>query len=225
MTRRGAVVRSDDPSRLTAGGRAAVVAYGVRLIVDLRTPDEITEFPNPFAAPGPHGVVYRHLPFNPPDRAPAPPLDRLADEYTSMLDRSRTRVAAILRDIADAPPGCVLIHCVAGKDRTGLVAALLLELAGVPRDLVAEDYALTTEFLRARDEEWLARGPGSRREREEQYARYHARADVMREALAYLDATYGGPEAYLLGGGLTPDEITRLRARLVGRETDSPEGT
>src|SRR5262249_48368933 len=89
------------------------------------------------------------------------------------------------------------------------------ELAGVPRQTIAEDYALSTEYLRPYDEDWLANGPGERAEREAAYAKYYSRAEVMLEVLAYLDERYGSPEVYLLHAGVTPEEIARLRARLL----------
>ena len=103
-----------------------------------------------------------------------------------------------------------------GKDRTGLVSAILLELAGVERATIGADYALTAECLRPREEEWLANGPGDRAERERLLALYAPRAEVMIEVLDDLDRRYGGVEAYLLRAGVTPEDIARLRERLVG---------
>ena len=64
-----------------------------------------------------------------------------------MLELGRTRFAAIAQAIADAPPGGVLIHCEVGKDRTGLMTMLLLDLVGTPADVIAADYALTATGL------------------------------------------------------------------------------
>jgi protein-tyrosine phosphatase len=214
-TRWGAIVRSDTPWRLTAAGRESLVAHGVRTIVDLRLPKELATHPNPFAEPGDHGIAYVNLSLlELRDDRPST-FATAADDYKDLLERFRGRVAAILRAIADAPPGVVLVHCAAGKDRTGLVSALLLDLAGVPRETIAEDYALSSEYLRPYDEEWLANGPGERAEREAAYAKYYARAEVMLDVLAYLDERYGSPEAYLVQAGVAPEEIARLQARLL----------
>jgi protein-tyrosine phosphatase len=214
-TRWGAIARSDTPWRLTAAGRESLVAHGVRTIVDLRLPKELATHPNPFAEPGDHGIAYVNLSLlELRDDRPST-FATAADDYKDLLERFRGRVAAILRAIADAPPGVVLVHCAAGKDRTGLVSALLLDLAGVPRETIAEDYALSSEYLRPYDEEWLANGPGERAEREAAYAKYYARAEVMLDVLAYLDERYGSPEAYLLQVGVAPEEIARLRTRLL----------
>lgn len=214
-TRWGAIVRSDNLSQLTEGGCSAVIAYGVRSIVDLRTLQEIAEHPNPFARPGPHGLAYTNVSLIDPAADPPPDFTTLANDYKHLLDRFQPQVAAIMTAIAGAPAGGVLLHCMAGKDRTGVVSALLLELAGVLRETIAADYALTAECLRPREEAWLANGPGERADRERELAKYMPRAEVMLEVLEHLDRRYGGVEAYLLAAGVALEDISRLRARLL----------
>jgi protein tyrosine/serine phosphatase len=139
----------------------------------------------------------------------------LANDYKRILDSFAPAMAEIIQVIAGAPEGPVLIHCMAGKDRTGMVAAILLDLAGVARETIAEDYALTAERLRPLEREWLENGPGEREERAAQQARFEPRAEVMLEVLSHLDQRYGGVEPYLLRAGVTPEDIARIRARLV----------
>ncbi len=224
-TRWGAIIRSDSLFALADTGRAALVSCGVRTIIDLRRPDEIADRPNPFTAPGTHGIAYLNAPFEEVRADPLFPSLTLVAQYCRMLDRFASNVAAIMRSIAQAPTGGVLVHCEGGRDRTGLIAALLLDIAGVSRETIATDYALSAECLRPRDEEWLANGPGERAERERRYAEYRPRAEVMRDALAYLDDRYGGTEAYLLRAGVTPEELPRLRERLVGSAQHEPQRT
>jgi hypothetical protein len=135
------VVRSDSLAALTPAGRLALVEYGVRSMVDLRLPGEVAERPNPFARPGTHGIAYANVSFIDPAAAPPNPVSTLAEDYLQMLDRYRPGVAEAMAAIARAPEGAVVIHCAAGKDRTGLISALLLGLAGVPADTIAADYA------------------------------------------------------------------------------------
>jgi protein-tyrosine phosphatase len=220
QTRWGAVVRSDSLAALTPAGRADLAGYGVRAIVDLRLQSEIEEHPNPFAEPGDHGIAYTNVSMIDPAAGFPPDTYTLAENYLWMLDRFGGFVAEVLASIAQAPPGGVLIHCAAGKDRTGLVSALLLGLAGVPAETIAADYALTAEYLRPRDEEWLENGPGERAEREALVARFAPTAEVMREVLAKLTERHGGVEQYLLAVGVTRPDLDRLRARLV---TAGPE--
>ncbi len=216
QTRWGAVVRSDNLTPLTAAGQAALLAYGVRSIIDLRRPEEAQDHPNPFAEPGPHGIAYVNVPFEDPAVfAFTEEPESLTIVYVQMLDHYGPRVADVTTTVADARPGGVLVHCMGGKDRTGLVCALLLDLAGVDRETVAADYAVTRENLRERDDEYVRNGPGERAERERVVAKYSARAEVMLEVLAHVDDRYGDVERYLLQAGLTDERVARLRQRLV----------
>jgi protein-tyrosine phosphatase len=114
----------------------------------------------------------------------------------------------------------VLIHCAAGKDRTGLISALLLGLVGVPAETIAADYAMTAELLRPRDEEWLENGPGERAEREVMLAWFTPTAEVMLEVLEQLDERFGGVELYLRSTGLGQGDLDRLRDRLLAHQED-----
>lgn len=190
-TRWHAIVRADNLASLTEAGRAALVAYGIRSIIDLRRPHEVDQSPNPFAHGGPHGIAYANISFGDPAVAP-PSRGSLADRYQRALVLFPHRIAAIMRAIAYVPEGGVVLHCNGGKDRTGMIAALLLDLVGVARATIAADYALSAECLRARDEAWLAQGPGERAERERQLAADRPRAEVMQAVLKYLDDRYGG---------------------------------
>jgi protein-tyrosine phosphatase len=214
-TRWGAVVRSDSPAALTAAGRAALADHGVRAIVDLRLADEIARDPNPFAEPGDHGITDRNMSVIDPAAGFPPDTYTLAENYLWMLDKFGGFVAEVMAAVAGAPDGGVLIHCAAGKDRTGLISALLLGLVRVPDDTIAADYAMTAELLRPRDEEWLENGPGERAEREAMLARFAPTAEVMTEVLARLAERHGGAEGYLGQAGLAPADLDRLRDRLL----------
>ena len=212
-------MRADTLALLTPAGQAALVAYGIRTILDLRLPEELVQAPNPFAQPGPHGITYTHVSFIDPALLPAdgasPVFATLAAEYAYLLDQFPQQVAAILRAIAYAPAGGVLVHCTAGKDRTGLICALLLDLVGVDRATIAADYALSTECLRPRDLTWLEHGPGERAARERELRKYSPRVEIMLEVLGDLDARYGGSREYLRAAGMLPDAFQALRARFL----------
>jgi protein-tyrosine phosphatase len=217
-TRWGTVVRSDCPAALTEAGRAALAGYGVRAIVDLRLPAELADDPNPFAEPGDHGIAYTNVSFIDPAAAPPDAVSTLAEDYLQMLDRYRQGVAEALAAIARAPDdGAVLVHCAAGKDRTGLISALLLGLVDVPAETIAADYAMTAELLRPRERQWLeGLDPEERAQREAMLARYAPTAEVMLAVLEGLGERHGGVEPYLRSTGLGQDDLDRLRERLVG---------
>ncbi|MEV4397226.1 tyrosine-protein phosphatase [Nonomuraea sp. NPDC049607] len=203
----GALVRGDRP-RSTAV--PALRAHGVRLVADLRLAAECRADPGP-AVPG-----RRHLPVLRDEDDVLEALDdTLPGIYRVILDRGARRFAAVLSAVAHAPAGGVLLHCHSGKDRTGLAVALALSLAGVSRQDIAADYAVTAVCLRL-DDHLAALDDDAVRDRS---LRLFAEvtADTMLAALAHLDGRHGGAEAYLLAGGLPPADRALIRARLVER--------
>jgi protein-tyrosine phosphatase len=222
VTRWGAIVRSDSLAALTPTGQRSVHAYGIRTIIDLRLPSEVEEAPNPFAASGDHGITYIHESFITVPREPDEPFTNLVNEYFSELGRHGSSIAKIIALIANARDGGVLIHCVGGRDRTGLITALLLSLVGVPLETVAADYALSSECLRPRDEDFLANGPGQREERERLLIQMKTHPEIMRETLTRLDEKYGSVTAYLRQAGVTEQELALLQARLIGHSSSLP---
>jgi protein-tyrosine phosphatase len=204
---------------LNQAGQQALIDYGIRSIVDLRKPDEVAMHPNPFAAPSARGIVYTNISLVDP-AALSPEFTTLANDYKNLLGHFQSAIGSIIGVIADAPDGGVLVHCMGGKDRTGIISALLLELTGVPRHVIGDDYALTAECLRSQDEVWLEHGPGDRAWRERELVKYAPLPEVMIEVLEYLDEQYDGVEWYLLAAGVTPEQVSRLRRRLMPGQLD-----
>jgi protein tyrosine/serine phosphatase len=134
------------------------------------------------------------------------------DYYIAILDHYRARVAGIMRAIAQAPAGGVLVHCTAGKDRTGIIVALLLTLAGVPAETVAEDYAVSDVYLRPRYEALMQKAQDEAERA--RLAAPKAPPERMLAVLAWLERQHGGVRPYLLHAGVTEAEIERIRARL-----------
>ncbi len=218
-TRRRALVRADDLCRLGPEGRAALVEYGVRTIIDLRSPSEVEAEPHPFA----HAVrrddapTYLSLPIDEPaDAAGRAAMDAGGSQeeaYRIGLETSRARIAAVVAAVARAPEGGVLVHCREGKDRTGVVVALLLALADVPNDSIAEDYAVSEPYLHLPEEE-LAGDAGDPLRSMWLRQRLKSSRRTMLGVLAYLRAKYGGVREYLLEAGVSERDLERVRARL-----------
>jgi protein-tyrosine phosphatase len=221
-TRFGAVVRADSIRRLTDDGWSALVAYGIRTVVDLRCHSELEADP---PRDLPLDVV--HVPVLPEpgtefwtgiDALSAPEVDavrRTRATYLEFLEQRPAEFGAAFRAIAQADGGAVLVHCVGGKDRTGLVCALLLRLVGVPLDAVADDYGLSEQNLAERTERWLA-AAANEEEREWRRRVSEAPREAIVEVLAALDERYGGAEAYLHAAGVDDASLSRLRRRLHG---------
>ena len=166
VTRRGALVRCESVDHLSPAGWEALRAYGVRTIIDLRNDDERGE-------PG-EGVETVHIPLDGLDDDPKfwgdwmhGPQFGTPLYYGPFVERFPERLDWVLDAIERAEPGGVLFHCVGGRDRTGLVATAALAVAGVPPELIADDYVRGAEKARTHDpmlEEFLAERGTSARE-------------------------------------------------------------
>ncbi|WP_160194679.1 tyrosine-protein phosphatase [Devosia riboflavina] len=207
------ILRGEALHPLTEDSRAELVDGNLSLVIDLRGPHETGIAAHPF---GDHpSVAYRNIVLFDalsPIAMAQQPFD-MAERYCEALDRCGARFAEVFRAVIEAKPGIVLFHCTAGKDRTGVVAAMLLATSGVSHEDIAADYALTAsaggliDHLRNRA---LAAGTDPRLV-ERMLA---SDAETMEAFLAYLDGAHGGIEAYLQKIGLTAIEITALRDRL-----------
>ena len=123
-----------------------------------------------------------------------------------MLDTYRANVAAAIAAVAKLPEGGVLIHCMGGKDRTGLIAALLLRLAGVPVPDIADDYGLSAENIKPLWQQWVE-DAGGETERELRRRFSASPAEAMVQVLEALERAHGSVEAYLRDAGVTQDEL------------------
>jgi len=139
--------------------------------------------------------------------------DHYAWSYVDFLERYRERFGEVFAAIANAE-GTVVVHCVAGKDRTGLVSALLLRLAGVDHATIGADYALTAENLRPRWQVWL-REARDDEERAKLEKLQQTPAGAMTRVVQEIERRYGDVASYLRAAGLTDEQVDRLRERLV----------
>ena len=221
----GAVLRGETVANLTAAGAQQLRAFGVRHVLDLREPDE-----RDLDGDGPLSADYQHS--NPlqecvplaRSHVADDPIGRVHDSaavgrrYVSYLENGSFRLAEALSRAAWST-STLYVHCAVGKDRTGVVSALLLKLAGASDDAVVADHLLTAERLRPvllrlgsrpayvhlADPDWAAQQPS---------------ADAMHDFLAHLGAL-GGSRAWLLHHGADPETVDLLRGRLVGRRADA----
>ncbi|WP_433323340.1 tyrosine-protein phosphatase [Spirillospora sp. CA-294931] len=237
-TRRGRALRADNLQDLTVTDiRTLLDDYSLKNVIDLRSGAEVDlEGPGPLtrvpsvtihhlslfpeggrhtdvAADTPKVDIDRVLPWqNRPDMGAEN--DRSIHHYLGyMRDRADSIVAA-LRVMARTD-GSALVHCAAGKDRTGVVCALALEVAGVTREAVVTDYAQTGDRLEA----ILGRLRSSTTYAEDIDSRpadsHLPRADIMEKFLTRLDEQHGGALDWLAANGWTPEDTTALQARLL----------
>jgi len=220
-TRSHALIRSDILARLASAGKQALIDYGVATVIDLRWPGEVAEEPSAFAMgrPQPGEPAYRILPVenrNSPDIEQIDSAPTQAEKYTLTLDLCQSELAEIVGAVAVAPAGGVLFHCHAGKDRTGIVAALLLGLVGVPDGVIAADYAASEARLWPLFRRMQADAAGDpARLAALQHKIPTALPETMLAVLAHLRNRYGGVRAYLLRAGLTETALARIEDRFL----------
>lgn len=210
-TARGALVRADSLSRLTAAGWQALLDHGVRTVIDLRNGEER----GADAAVRPAEIATVQLPLDgTEDRALWQGIEQTPGfgtplYYRAHLARKPHLSAAVLAAIAGAEPGGVAFHCVVGRDRSGQVAMLALALAGVAPEVIAADYELSHErltglFAELGEED---QGPKLAAHLAE---RGTTAAAVIETTLASLDV-----EGLMTAGGLTAAELAALRERIL----------
>jgi protein-tyrosine phosphatase len=209
-TRTHSLLRSDDLAQLTDEGMQALADYGVRTVIDLRWPGEVAAKPYPSTLSA-HGVRYHQISLLTSDEMQWASLSGACTKEMwkcAVLEHTRPQLKTVLDVIADAANDPLLFHCVAGKDRTGLIAALLLALADVEPDAIAADYAASASQLA---DAYVVRY--SNLERAEIFEALRCPEEGVHNMLAYL-AQYGGAAGYLNAIGLNDAKIARLRARL-----------
>ena len=206
-TRYGVVVRADSIRKLTAPGWEALVSFGVRRVIDLRADVEVAADP-PEDAPIP--VV--RVPVVPWETALADDWPSMREVYLVVLEHFRDRFARIVDEVA-ASEGPVVIHCMGGRDRTGLAVALLLRLAGVAPETIAEDHAESDGNWAPLLDRWYAEAKTE--EELERRRRVAAPAGTgMVDVLEELEHRYGTVPNYLLAAGAKEQAICEVRARL-----------
>ncbi|NMH93400.1 tyrosine-protein phosphatase [Pseudonocardia bannensis] len=215
-TRRGVLLRSASLHYLTPADVAHLVdEYGLRLVLDLRTAREIDkDGPTALARAGVQTVA---LSFIPEEGRALPETgddtDPLLRHYLGYLADRPDSVVDAVRRLAAPDAGPALVHCAAGKDRTGVLIALVLDTVGVSREAVIADYALSAERIEAMFRRWTT---AAGTDMPDDLTPHLPRAEVIAAVLARLDDEHGGASGWLLDNGLDPASIRRLRERLAG---------
>ncbi|MGI6368508.1 MAG: tyrosine-protein phosphatase [Anaerolineae bacterium] len=214
VTRFGRFIRANSLARLTESGWQQLRAYGVHTIVDLRAPRETRAdgYDIPF---GDSPLVHAAISMLPMDQGTEHLFEIAStrgEEYTLFVETYQPAIATIVRTLALAPEGGVLFHCQGGKDRTGILAALLLSLAGVPKGTIVADYALSQHLLRPDWERRVAAALASGAPVPEEPLSEPA---TMEKLLAHWRERYGGPQGYLESIGVGRKVQEMLHSRLL----------
>jgi protein tyrosine/serine phosphatase len=207
--------RSDSLHRIEDADRVVFAKLGIRTVLDLRRPYEVTRDGR---VPAYDGLAYLHIHPEHREWDEVPYDERLgiarylADRYRDLAETGAAGIARAVGTIADADNAPLVVHCVAGKDRTGVVCALTLSLLGVSDADIAEDYALSTDASE-RFRIWINTNlPGSGPIPQPYYS---SPAEAMKLFLAELRRQHGSVERYLLSAGLTSAQIAAIRDHLL----------
>lgn len=207
--------RSDALHRLGDADASAFADLGVRTVIDLRRTFEVEKHGRIAERHGLdyHNLVLKHVDWEEVDH-PADVVHArwLADRYLNMAEDGHEAILASLQIIADPSKAPVIVHCMAGKDRTGTVCALALSLLGVSDEDIAADYALTTSAMTSLTEYLMANHPSAVLGNEHMF---DSPPEAMRMFLADLRALHGSVEKYVRDIGLTDAAIASMRDHLL----------
>jgi protein-tyrosine phosphatase len=217
-TARGKLYRSDALSHLTAHDTAALLDLGLSTVVDLRHDRELVDSPGVFAVHD--SVRYYHQPVGVEDASGVPPHERLqtldfAALNIAMARESGATFAFVFRLLANEAAYPLVFHCAGGRDRTGIVAALILSAAGVSREDIVADYLASNDHLvplmaRMRDD-YVSRDIDP----EPILANLHLRESYLAALLDMVADEFGGIDGYLESIGISAPELVSFRNHFV----------
>ncbi|MCL2408389.1 MAG: tyrosine-protein phosphatase [Oscillospiraceae bacterium] len=226
VTRFGQFIRCEAPRALTSGDIEIIKSCGVTDSIDFRGDNEVAAHPNSLASAD--GFIYHRCPTFDKQLAFAaanhplkgrPAMDAFVDwgeKYIELASNAKAWVKTTLGIMAKARGG-VIFNCTTGKDRTGVISALLLGIADAAEADIIADYCVSelylTEVYREILEEYLKRWPGETANLSSPF--FRTAPENMGTLLEHIKTAYGGVMGYLESCGLMADELSRLREKLV----------
>ncbi len=209
--------RADSLNRLTEEDRGQIRHLGVATVIDLRTTAEVEEGRFPVDEVP---VAFHHLPFM--ESVPDPEAFQampglLASTYVDMLDEAGDKVAAAVTVMADPANQPAIFHCTAGKDRTGVLSAMLLGLLGVPDEVIIEDYALSAHSMAALKQRLAERYPDFADQILDAGEMFSAAPQNMEQLVGVIRERHGSFEECAASLGITASTVASLRGSLLDR--------
>jgi protein tyrosine/serine phosphatase len=209
--------RSDTLARLSEDDREAFAALGVQTVIDLRRPEEVATSGRipAWAVPQYHHRHLDHPHWRHEDYTDELGVARfLADRYVELAAAGAADIARVVALVAAEETGPTVVHCVAGRDRTGTVIAFIFDLLGVEDEDIAHEYSLT-ELSDAAFEEWaIVNIPGFATRPPVPYY-VSTPPEAMLLTLRDVRRAYGSVESLLTAAGLEPAAVERLRSKLL----------
>lgn len=213
IVNRGRFYRGDGLHKLTTQDQKDLLSRDITTVIDLRNAKELETAVNVFASNS--KVSYYNVSLLNPAHPSGTMINSLGDLYVMMLDMCGPLFREVMLLMAESNDEAVLFHCSAGKDRTGMISALLLDLAGVPKETIIEDYALTSQCLAPiMDELRLGRPAGISAEDYEKFL--GCDPAHMERMMSHLYSRYGGALSYLTSIGVQQEQLDILKNKLIG---------
>jgi len=211
-TRTGWFVRGDSPHTITNDAQQQFLDYGIHTVIDLRYEQERQVMPNPLATQP--SLRYHALPlFTGGAVAQKTDLLNMDVFYQHLLRTAQTEIAQVFAHMAQST-GAVFFHCRAGKDRTGIIAALLLDLADVEHEAIVQDYVATEHHIQGLLPALRAHRPAQLSA--EQYERLlDAKRHYIEAVLTLIRSEYGHSREYMRHIGVNDEHIDTLIHRLI----------
>jgi len=214
ITRSNVFWRGDSPHRVTTSDLAYFATHQITTVIDLRHAHEQQGAPNPLATQA--DINYVAIPLFQVSHNTSNVITRLDDFYIHLLETSRAPIQQTFTQLADAPNG-TFFHCRVGKDRTGIIAALLLDLVEVPHAHIIADYVATADHI-------TPLLPELRRDRpahidEATYEQIIGiQSDTMGNVLTYIKKTYGSTVNYLTEIAVPAAQLSKITHKFVQAE-------
>jgi hypothetical protein len=217
-TRWGRLFRSDTLHELTAADVVTLRSLGLTTIVDLRTTAELERTGR--GPLGPEPIAYRHLSLirdgaGEAMAAPAPAGEDLAERYLWYLEVGRRPLVEALTLLADPDHLPLVFHCAAGKDRTGVLAALVLAILGVDDEVIVADYVITADRMELILDRYRADPVFAERMAAAPPSRFGVEAATMVRFLAELGDRFGGAAAWAEAAGVPAAALVRMEDLLL----------
>lgn len=213
--KKGLFVRSDSPADLNSEQIQEVLDYGVKTVIDLRAASELKRYGNPFMKRD--DVKFYSIPLflGDPESKTDTTMNYLKTHilghfYIMFSEELGFEVVKVIRILLNSDDGICLYHCAHGKDRTGVITAVIYLLAGVSRENIIENYRISYEYMK-----WLL---DPLIEKQEESLKHTLRSDAenMEMYLDYIDSKYDGNiENYLIKYGMTSEEISELKKKIL----------
>lgn len=217
------LIRAGNLDQLPQSSQQQLIDYGVKTVIDLRDDWEVQHFPNVFGQS--EAIRYLNLPLignhlskSETWKEETEGYDFLHELYCTYLDRCQTQIGAIVSAIAESAP-TIIFHCHAGKDRTGIIASLLLKSVGVPDHLIANDYSQSKHQIMHLIAQWREYAVQHGQDMQRFERDIASDATTMLNMLNYIRLQYGSVTDYLRVCGVTNEHLTRLQSLLVQSET------